>query len=42
MIKRLIDESSESDLAELRSLVNSVNNHIIKKILNLDAIDYMF
>jgi isocitrate dehydrogenase kinase/phosphatase len=40
MIKRLIDESSESELAE--SLVNSVNNHIIKKILNSDAIDHIF
>jgi hypothetical protein len=42
MIKRLIDESSESRLAESRSLVNSVNSHIIKKILNSDAIDHIF
>ncbi len=42
MIKRLIDESSESDLAESRPLVNSVNNHIIKKILNSDATDHIF
>ncbi len=40
MIKRLIDRSSESELAE--PLVNSVNSHIIKKILNLDAIDHIF
>jgi hypothetical protein len=44
MIKRFIDESSESRLAESEttSLVNLVNSHIIKKILNLDAIDHIF
>ncbi len=40
MIKRLIDEPSESKLA--KSLVNSVNSQIIKKILNSDAIDHIF
>jgi hypothetical protein len=35
MIKRLIDESSELT-------VNSVNSHIIKKILNSGAIDHIF
>ncbi len=40
MIKRLIDKSSESELAE--PFVNSVNSHIIKKILNSDAIDHIF
>ncbi len=44
MIKRLIDESSESGLteSETTSLVNSVNSHITKKILNSDAIDHIF
>jgi hypothetical protein len=44
MIKRLINELSESELAESEttSFVNSVNNHIIKKILNSDAIDHIF
>jgi hypothetical protein len=46
MIKRLIDESSESETAgsteSSELIVNSVNNHIIKKILNSDAIDHIF
>ncbi len=40
MVKRLIDEPSGSGLAE--PLVNSVNSHIIKKILNSGAIDHIF
>jgi hypothetical protein len=35
MIKRLIDEPSELT-------VNSVNSHIIKKILNSDGINHIF
>ncbi len=47
IIKRLTDEFiyelSKSETAEsTESLVNSVNSHIIKKILNLDAIDHIF
>ncbi len=46
MTKRLIDEHelSESELAESEatSLINSVNSHITKKILNSDAIDHIF
>ncbi len=50
MIKRLIDELtselSESETAESiessELIVNSVNSHIIKKILNSDVIDHIF
>jgi hypothetical protein len=42
MVKRLIDKLSKSDLAESRPLVNSVNSHIIKKILNSGVIDHIF
>ncbi len=42
MVKRLIDEPPGSDQAESRPLVNSVNSHITKKILDSDATDHIF
>ncbi len=41
MVKRLIDELELSE-SETTSLVNSVNSHITRNILNSDAIDHIF
>jgi hypothetical protein len=46
-INKLISELfklivSELNLTESRFFVNSVNDHIIKKILNLNVIDHIF
>jgi hypothetical protein len=42
MIKRLIDEIESAESAESSSLVNSVNDHITRKILDLKATDHIF
>jgi hypothetical protein len=41
VINRFIDRL-ELSKSRTTSLVNSINSHIIKKILNLDAIDHIF
>jgi hypothetical protein len=42
MIKRLINEIKSAESAESSSLVNSVNDHITRKILDSEIIDHIF
>ncbi len=42
MIKRLIDEIESAESAESSLLVNLVNDHITRKILDSEIIDHIF